>query len=71
MDKLQQLTEIEGFLTSDALIEEYIHEGAVPGICKNPNCDYTTEVEPDQDKGYCENCNTNTVVSALVLAGLI
>ena len=23
------------------------------------------------DRGYCENCGTNTVVSALVLAGLI
>ena len=34
-------------------------------------CDYTTEMEPDQEKGYCEACGGNTVVSVLVLAGLI
>ena len=32
---------------------------------------YTAEMEPDQEQGYCESCSTNTVVSALVLAGLI
>ena len=34
-------------------------------------CDYTTEMESDQDAGYCEACGGNTMVSALVLAGLI
>jgi hypothetical protein len=34
-------------------------------------CDYTTEMESDQDAGYCERCGGNTMVSALVLAGLI
>ena len=34
-------------------------------------CDYTTEMEPDQEEGYCEACGGNTVVSALVLAGII
>jgi tetratricopeptide (TPR) repeat protein len=32
---------------------------------------YTTEMEPDQDQGFCEACGGNTVTSALVLAGLI
>jgi hypothetical protein len=35
------------------------------------DCDYATEVEPDQDRGWCESCGTNTVKSALILAGLI
>ncbi|MCP1747530.1 rRNA maturation endonuclease Nob1 [Bradyrhizobium japonicum] len=34
-------------------------------------CDHTAEMEPDQDQGFCEACGGNTVVSVLVLAGLI
>jgi hypothetical protein len=41
------------------------------GICKNPDCSYTTEVEPDCRTGYCEECQTQTVRSLLVLLGLI
>lgn len=44
---------------------------ASPGICINRGCDYTIDIEPDNAKGWCECCNTNTVASALVLAGLI
>jgi hypothetical protein len=42
-----------------------------PAICTEPDCDYTTEMEPDQDAGYCEACGKNSVASALILAGLI
>jgi len=42
-----------------------------PAICMTDGCDYTTEMEPDQDQGFCEACGGNTVTSALVLAGLI
>jgi len=42
-----------------------------PAICMNDGCDYTAEMEPDQDRGWCEACGTNTVASALILAGLI
>jgi len=51
-----------------------ISDSVSPAICCNPentDCDYTAEMEPDQDRGWCEECNANTVVSALVLAGLI
>jgi hypothetical protein len=27
-------------------------------------------MEPDQDAGYCEECHTNTIKAAPVLAGL-
>jgi hypothetical protein len=37
----------------------------------NPDCDYTTEVEPDQREGWCEECGTGTVRSGIVLAGII
>lgn len=46
-------------------------DSVAPGICMNDGCDYITEVEPDQSEGYCENCDTCTVTSALVLAGAI
>mgnify|MGYP003645149314 CR=1 FL=1 len=44
---------------------------ASPGICMNLGCDYTIDVEPDSTKGWCDCCETQTIASALVLAGLI
>ena len=44
-------------------------EIASPGICTE--CGYTTEMEPDQQAGWCECCETNTVKAGLILAGLI
>jgi hypothetical protein len=55
----------------DELAEASITESVAPAICTEPECDYTTEMEPDQDAGYCEACGNNSVASALVLAGLI
>ena len=37
----------------------------------NEDCDFTCEMEPDQDAGFCEECCTNSMQSALILAGLI
>ena len=42
-----------------------------PAICMNEDCDYVCEMEPDQDRGWCDECSTNTIKSALVLAGII
>jgi hypothetical protein len=42
-----------------------------PGICMNTGCDYTNDVELDQDRGWCERCGAQTVQSALILACLI
>jgi hypothetical protein len=53
------------------LLEEYGLNEVVPGICMNPDCEYTTEVEPDQREGWCGACGTASVRSCLVLAGLI
>jgi len=70
-EKLEKLAEIEGYEDVSEFLNEVGFESVVPGICTNPNCDYTTSVEPDQDKGHCENCRTKTVQSCLVLAGVI
>jgi hypothetical protein len=72
--KLAKLIEIEGFEGADALFTAVISDSVCPAICcnpENPDCDYTAEMEPDQDRGWCEACGTNTVVAALVLGGII
>ena len=69
--KLDQLVEYEGFASLDELLSAVVADSVSPAICLNEGCDYTTEMEPDQGAGYCEECGTNTVASALVLAGVI
>lgn len=69
--KLATLMEIEGFEDELEFLEHCSSDSVVPGICINRNCDYTTGVEPDSSSGYCEECGTQTVRSALVLAGII
>jgi hypothetical protein len=70
VSKLDSLAEEWGFTVAE-FIEEYALDDVVPGICLNPGCDYTTEVEPDQREGWCEICGTTSVRSGVVLAGLI
>lgn len=72
--KLAKLTELEGFEDETALFAEAMNDSICPAICcnpDNPECDYTTEMEPDQDQGWCELCERGTLVSALVLGGII
>jgi len=69
--KLARLMEIEGYDDELRLFADALSDSVCPGICVNPSCDYTTEVEPDQDRGWCESCGTQTVKSALILADLI
>lgn len=69
--KLVTLAKIEGFPDIRALLDKYVHDSVCPAICTNDDCDYTAEMEPDQDKGWCEACEQNSLQSALVLAGLI
>jgi hypothetical protein len=69
--KLMTLCEREGFKSLNALLKASFSDSICPAICMTEGCDYTTEMERDQDAGYCEACGGNTVTSALVLAGLI
>lgn len=73
MSKLSTLLEIEGYSDLEELFtdSEYGSVPGVPGICSNENCEYSTRVEPDSDSGWCEECESNTVVSAYILAGII
>ena len=69
--KLAKLVEIEGYDSLEALMEAVFGDSVSPAICMNEDCDFTCEMEPDQDAGYCEECHTNTMTAAPVLAGLI
>lgn len=72
--KLAKLVELEGFDDEDALFTAAIGDSVCPAICcnpDNPDCDYTAEMEPDQDRGWCEVCGKGTLVSGLVLGGII
>jgi len=71
MSKLETLASDFGYADVMDMLEESVWDSIVPGICTNPGCDYTTDVEPDQSRGWCENCNTNTVASCLSIQGII
>jgi hypothetical protein len=53
------------------LARDALSDTLCPAICMTEGCDHVNEVEKDQDEGYCESCGGQTMVSALVLAGLI
>ncbi len=69
--KLAKLLEIEGYDKLEDLLEAVFSDSVSPGICMNEGCDYAVEVEPDQDRGWCDECRTNSVKAAPILAGLI
>ena len=69
--KLDTLIEAEGFPDQASILEAFITDSVAPAICMNDGCDYTTEMEQDQDRGWCEQCNTGTVVSLFILANMI
>jgi hypothetical protein len=72
--KLAMLAVLEGLTIEEMLAEATLDSmvnGVAKGICSDPICNYTNDVEPDQDKGYCEKCGGQTVTSCMVLAGMI
>lgn len=72
--KRKEFYKLEGITTKDewqTFLQETIFDSVSLGICTNEDCSYTTEVEPDCDSGYCEECDTCTVASILILEGII
>lgn len=69
--KLQRLAELLELKTIDEMFDAAVTDTACPGICVNSGCDYIATVAPDERAGYCLNDGTNTVQSALILAGAI
>jgi hypothetical protein len=68
--KLDELAVIEG-LTVAEFIDQYALDSVVPAICMNEGCDFTAELEPDQREGWCEECETPSLKSGIVLAGIL
>src|SRR5216683_2191518 len=59
--KLAKLVELEGFEDENELFASAMSDSVCPAICcnpVNPECDYTAEMEPDQDRGWCELCDS-------------
>lgn len=71
MSKLETLLEIEGFEDEVSFVKEFAYSDCVPGICMNPDCDNTYDYEPDQNKGWCDICETKSVCSGLILIGVL
>jgi hypothetical protein len=69
--KLAELVEIEGYDSLELLLEAVFSDAVSPAICMNEGCHFTCEMEPDQNAGYCEECRTNTMTAAPLLAGLL
>jgi hypothetical protein len=72
--KLRTLWETEGYEDENDLFAAAMADNVCPAICcnpDNPECDYTEEKEPDSRDGWCEECQRGTMVSALVLGGII
>ena len=69
--KLMQVCEAEGFTSIDDLLFLLMADSVCPAICMNEGCDYVAPMESDQEEGYCDKCSSNTMVSVLILVGLI
>lgn len=70
-EKIDTLCKYEGITFDD--FAEIMIDSVNPGICMNEDCEYTTDVEPDQTEGWCEVCSKGTVMalSELVMAGFL
>lgn len=72
--KLRKLAEIEGYDDMMAFLEWCAFDSVCPAICCNLHnraCNYSEHLEPDQERGWCDECQGNTMKSALILAGVI
>jgi hypothetical protein len=58
-----------GLADMHELLEYCVFDSVVVGACKY--CGHTCEVEPDCGDGWCEVCDRPSVLSVLILAGLI
>ena len=69
--KIDTLCDLEGLTLED--FDDIVIDSVSPGICMNADCDYTTEVEPDSREGWCEECDTGTVMALteMIMDGIL
>ncbi len=67
---IRDLIDDLGYASFAEMIVAEAGGGCCPAICVK--CGWTTHMEPDQDRGWCESCDKGgRVKSALILAGMI
>ena len=54
-------------MSVEEMMETGLTDGRCPSICMNEGCDATYDYEPDSTTGWCDECETNTVKSAIEL----
>ena len=70
-EKLRTLMQTEGFESETHVLQAAIFASVSRAICLNKECSHTAPMESDQAHGWCEICHTNSMQSALILAGLL
>jgi hypothetical protein len=71
-ESLAILAEQYGYESGLDLIAHHAMESVVPAICTSLDCEeYSAELEPDCENGFCEYCGESSMVSCMVLAGVI
>jgi len=68
--KANELATQYGYTDPLQMMEEFFADSVHPAICMNVGCDYTTDMEPDQTRGWCEICNQGSVKSIGILLGI-
>ncbi len=69
-EAIKLIEDIEGKDSLD-IVEDAIMDSTIVGICMNNDCEFTAEYEHDQNKGFCEDCETGSVESLMLLLVLI
>jgi hypothetical protein len=69
--KLEKVADIGGYDDDDQLFECSALDSCVPPICVEQRCDHSADLDPDQDKGWCESCEKPSMKSAHFIAGFI
>jgi hypothetical protein len=71
-ESLELLAAQYGYESGMDLIAHHAMESVVPAICANLDCDeYSSDLEPDCENGFCDYCGESSMDSCMVLAGII
>lgn len=68
---LQKAADAEFDGDIEAMLEDGSTDGSAVAICTNCEEVYGERLEPDATDGECEECETPTVQSVCILAGII
>lgn len=70
-EALQRLCDDAGFDDAIEMAEHYLLESCVPAVCMNDGCGYVADMEPDQECGWCDECQAPSLCGLMVLLGVI